>query len=650
MASEALTQFFYRTPKSVGLVSGNPGYNSVALFTPPTEEVRAAIYSSDGSLFAFTQPNSVTVVNAESGSVVLNLDIKGAFDLHFSPNGSYLCIWERPIRTVAEDGSNNTLWNKNVKIYDVKKNHKFAEFTAKVQGGWKPLFTADEKVLAKLYPNQVRFYEINGTDLVNFDKPSYSLVLDGINTYAMSPGKNPAVAVFIPEKSGKPASVRVFNVSANGFKQPLCSKSFFKAERCVLKWNALGTALLALASTDVDSSNKSYYGETALYLLGIAGAYNSRITLDKEGPIHDINWSPSSREFGVIYGYMPSQTSFFDARGNTIYSLPLSARNTLLFSPHAKFVLVAGFGNLQGTVDIYDRTKKFNKIATFEASNTSVCHWSPDGRFLLTATTSPRLRVDNGIKIWHASGQLVYLNEFKELFAVDWRPQPVSIFPPLKSLEGEIAVHQSVKDYELNKLKKLSLQGSANSSSSSLNKPKSTGAYRPPHARNSNSTSSSASAQTLYEKEVSRVGNGGAYRPPSKPKTVPGAAPPAPQESKAAAKNRKKKEARKAAKEKEGSPAEGASAQSSKAATPNATPAPAAAASAPATNTGAVVGGVVSLEEKKIRSLLKKLRAIESLKMKQANGESLEDTQVLKIKTEDKVRGELQTLGWKEEE
>ena len=42
------------------------------------------------------------------------------------------------------------------------------------------------------------------------------------------------------------------------------------------------------------------------------------------------------------------------------------------------------------------------------------------------------------------------------------------------------------------------------------------------------------------------------------------------------------------------------------------------------------------------------MRAIEQLKMKQASGETLEDTQVIKISKEDEIRSELQTLGWNE--
>lgn len=51
-------------------------------------------------------------------------------------------------------------------------------------------------------------------------------------------------------------------------------------------------------------------------------------------------------------------------------------------------------------------------------------------------------------------------------------------------------------------------------------------------------------------------------------------------------------------------------------------------------------------QDKKVRGLLKKLRAIEDLKMRVAGDEKLEDTQVKKIQTEEDVRKDLEKLGW----
>ena len=48
-----------------------------------------------------------------------------------------------------------------------------------------------------------------------------------------------------------------------------------------LKWNNSGTSLIVLAQTDVDRTNKSYYGETTMYILSANGGFDSRIQLGK---------------------------------------------------------------------------------------------------------------------------------------------------------------------------------------------------------------------------------------------------------------------------------------------------------------------------------------------------------------------------------
>lgn len=382
----------------------------------------------------------------------------------------------------------------------------------------------------------------------------------------------------------------------------------------------MGTSLLVLASTDVDQSGKSYYGESNLYLLGIAGAYDSRIDLGNAGAestVHGVEWSPNSREFGVVYGKMPAKTAIFDARGNTVHSFPQAARNSIYFSPHGRFLAIAGFGNLNGTVDIYDRQQQFSKVATIEASNTVVCDWSPDGRYLLTATTSPRLRVDNGVRIWHHSGKLIYAVDHEELLGVGWRPMDVSNFPLRSSLSPAPQPHESTKT-----VKSIKPQSSG----------KPAGAYRPPHARQAGV---SVAPTSLHEREKAAqlgtrtaVPGAGRVIPGAKPvpgaRTVPGAAKP----DDAASKNKKKRENKKNNK---------AAASPTPSGNNEQQPQQQQTSNAP---TGS------SPEDKKIRSLLKKLRAIEDLKLRQANGDKLENTQVQKISTENTVRQELQQLGW----
>jgi len=83
------------------------------------------------------------------------------------------------------------------------------------------------------------------------------------SSFTLSLGLNPSLAVFVPERKGQPANIRILNLAA----PPTCQKTFFKAERSQIKWNDLGTQALVLAQTDVDSTNKRYYGQSGLYLL-----------------------------------------------------------------------------------------------------------------------------------------------------------------------------------------------------------------------------------------------------------------------------------------------------------------------------------------------------------------------------------------------
>jgi translation initiation factor 2A len=262
--------------------------------------------------------------------------------------------------------------------------------------------------------------------------------------------------------------VRIYNVPE--FTTPVSQKNFFKGDKVQLKWNDNGTSLLVLAQTEVDKTGKSYYGETTLYLLSANGGFDSRIDLDKEGPVHDVSWSPKSTSFAVVYGYMPAKTVIFNNRAQAVHTFALGPRNTVLYSPHGRFILVAGFGNLAGQMDIYDLEKDMNKICTIEASNASVCEWSPDGLHILTATTSPRLRVDNGVRIWHAGGPLMYNEEFSELYHVTWRPQPTSAHPVASNPFSPIPAPQPSA---------LQYMGAKKTPS------KPVGAYRPPGARGS---------------------------------------------------------------------------------------------------------------------------------------------------------------------
>ncbi|KAF2433846.1 translation initiation factor eIF-2A [Tothia fuscella] len=751
------TQLAFRTLKGIGILNAAPVYETLAGFQKPEGNLRCCCYSPDGKYFAWASPEQVSVVDASNGQIVTILPAPNVFELGFSPLGTYMITWQR----LQKDEEGNA--TKNLKVWrtiDDKAGQEgertvVGQFTQRSQTGWNLQYNADEKFCARVVTNEVQFYESGDLKTV-WNK----LRVEGVTDFALAPGTNHTVALFIPERKGQPANVQVYNVPQFG--APVSQKSFFKGDKVQFKWNDLGTSLIVLAQTEVDKTNKSYYGETTMYILSATGGFDSRITLDKEGPIHDVAWSPNSKEFGVVYGYMPAKTTIFNARAQATHTFALGPRNTILFSPNGRYVIVAGFGNLAGQMDIYDLNKNYTKICTIEGSNASVCEWSPDGTHILTATISPRLRVDNGVRIWHAGGGLMFNQDMEELYHVVWRPQNSTLAQssddPLNPVPEP---HASAVEY-LSRRK-------------APTKP--AGAYRPPGARGTSTplhfkredeggAAFTASNGSGGSREGAPSGGANGFGRPrrqvpgaelaTESALPPGAAPGGGVSlagtgegadenlSKAALKNKKKREAKKAKEAAErqekglevgglenapkgprgmsrsperrpghhqrnrsgfehhnqgrspqrrergergergssrnrgwsdappaanGQPSHHHSRSQINPAAQNfqpaaqqqqqqqqaPAPAPASAPPAPVQTkappppppdvTVTSPGAGNSANEKKVRSLLKKVRAIEELKMRQAGGEKLEDTQLRKIDTEEGVRKELDGLG-----
>ncbi|ORX56481.1 eIF2A-domain-containing protein [Piromyces finnis] len=375
--------------------------------------------------------NSVYVLNTEDNKIIMEVTKRGIMDIAFSPRNTYISTYEKYVK--VSDPNKPT--HKNLIIYDILSGEAKMEFTQKNPKNWEVQWTEDESVVARLVNDQIEFFNISEKSLLNKFK------LKGMTTFSISPGKSPFVATFVPEIKGNPASVKIY--SYNNYKSPVSAKSFFRVDNIDMYWNDLGTNLLVLTHTDVDTSGTTYYGETALYFLAIAGNYDCRVELETGAPIHDVAWSPNSREFIVIYGLMPSRAILFDYRAKPVFEFPRNHRNFVKFNCHGRDILLilifyilnkyknmfclAGFGNLAGEMDFWD-LKTLKKIGSAQASNASYCEWCPDGQHIITATLTPRLRVDNGYKIWHYTGVKVFQEEINELYQVQWKPIAVDNF------------------------------------------------------------------------------------------------------------------------------------------------------------------------------------------------------------------------------
>ncbi|KAJ8303820.1 hypothetical protein KUTeg_018613 [Tegillarca granosa] len=161
--------------------------------------------------------------------------------------------------------------------------------------------------------------------------------------------------------------------------------------------------------------------------------------------------------------------------------------------------------HFMGNLEFWDVGKR-RLIAQTQAQDSTAFEWCPDGEHVLTSTTAPRLRVANGYRIWHYTGNLlsqVILDQGKELWETKWQSALPEAYPE-KQLNYRPVQTQ--------------------------NQTESKGAYRPPQARGTEASIK------LHEYES-------AYDPKKKPK--PGMAI-EDEPSKSASKNKKKREARKA--------------------------------------------------------------------------------------------------------
>ena len=59
----------------------------------------------------------------------------------------------------------------------------------------------------------------------------------------------------------------------------------------------------------------------------VDGAHESLASL-KEGPVHDVAWSPTGSHFMVVAGFMPAKTVLFDAKCAVLGSGHMSASST----------------------------------------------------------------------------------------------------------------------------------------------------------------------------------------------------------------------------------------------------------------------------------------------------------------------------------
>merc|ERR1719424_2750072 len=370
---------------------------------------------------AVVEAEALRVVDLSSGEEAFSLPRPSVRALAFSPRGTYLLTWEKLSEGVAE----------NLRLWRTADGAFVCGWAQKLLGEkwqWPALrWAADESFFARAVSNEVHCFD----GAAPSQTVAQRLRVPGVSNFAIAPaGSPPLVATFVPEGKGAPATVRLWRHGDYGEGRFLASKTFFKAAEAQLKFSPDGQALLVRTHVDVDTGGKSYDGASGLMHMDASGDA-SVMRLPKEGPIHDVQWAPDSSEFLALFGFSPPRACLFSGgKGHKVlHDFGDDARNTVCWAPHGRSFILAGFGNLGGELSFWDRNT-LRCLSTVDAHMTVAFEWSPDSRAFLTAVLWPRLRVENGVKLWSPSGALLQHQPHDELTIAAWRPAPLAAFDP----------------------------------------------------------------------------------------------------------------------------------------------------------------------------------------------------------------------------
>ncbi|VTZ75346.1 uncharacterized protein PY17X_0613300 [Plasmodium yoelii] len=286
-------------------------------------------------------------------------------------------------------------------------------------------WTESESNCLCLINNQIYIYKDN-----NFNVISDKLKLDHIEFFEVSPeqyitensennnGNTNKRRVFLATyergTKGNSSVFKIFNL--DNLNKHIYSKNFFNSDEIKLKWNKNGTSLLLQIHTQVDKEKQSYYGSSNLYFIDTIKIKDVNIMTNK-GLIYDTIWSYNQNKFYVCKGEIPADIVLHDKNGNIIHSYGKHKFNTLKLNNNEKLLLTGGFGNLSGDISIWNTINK-KEITKTKSSCAVICEFFNDDNHFLTATTHPRLRVDNNIKIFKYNGLIVSKLDFDELYNV----------------------------------------------------------------------------------------------------------------------------------------------------------------------------------------------------------------------------------------
>jgi len=390
-------ELFFRTRDTIRVLQGISDQHTSKHCGP----CHSALFSPSGTFLAVVDPAGLSVKSTTDYGEVHRIRREKVQCLDFSPCNRYLVSWEK------FKGSDNLF------VWELATGRPLYSFEQQkyTKEQWPTIrWSRDGAHFGRKVNYSVVVYAVPNPE------PIYSIDQELLSDFSIAPAANLRLLVFKSETRESPGLVSLYEGQTKAFE-----KELEKSQDAKVLWNCRGNAAVIWCSSSVDTSGRNYYGEHALKY--ICGTKVKHIKTP-EGPVHDLAWSPKGDEFIVISGFMPPHSQLFNLDGNKVQDIANTHRNTVKWNPFGSLFLIGGFGNLQGELEVWER-ESMRVVGSVRSELAVTLEWTPCGRMFVTATINPRLRVDNGYKVYKYSGELLYSYRAEgELWEVKCRPFP----------------------------------------------------------------------------------------------------------------------------------------------------------------------------------------------------------------------------------
>jgi len=119
---------------------------------------------------------------------------------------------------------------------------------------------------------------------------------------------------------------------------------------------------------------------------------------------------------------------------------------------------MAGLNQMNGVMEFID-TSDFTVMNTGEHFMCTDIEWDPTGRYVMTAVSYWRHKVDNAYWLWSFQGKILKRYQSDKFCQLLWRPRPPTLLPPEKLRQ----IKKNLKTYSVEFDKMDTIRGSAKS-------------------------------------------------------------------------------------------------------------------------------------------------------------------------------------------